>query len=157
LCAEDGRSVTVIEAGAIAHRTTGHSTAKLTALHGLTYAKLSRGRGAEAAAVYAAGNMAALARLRELIADLDIDCEFTEPEAFTCAATNAGIASIEREAEAAMRAGLPVDVTSATELDTLVRRAVRLPAQSHFDPYAFCRGLVEACEFVVSRSSRTAE
>ena len=66
LCAEGARSVTVIEGGAIAHRTTGHSTAKLTALHGLTYAELSRGKGTEAAAVYAAGNMAALAKFRQL-------------------------------------------------------------------------------------------
>ena len=34
LCAESGRSVVVVEAGAVARRTTGHSTAKLTALHG---------------------------------------------------------------------------------------------------------------------------
>jgi glycine/D-amino acid oxidase-like deaminating enzyme/nitrite reductase/ring-hydroxylating ferredoxin subunit len=143
LCAENGGSVIVVEAGGVARRTTGHSTAKLTALHGLTYAELTRGKGAEAAAAYAAGNMAALATLRHLIGELEIACELTEADAFTCAATEAGIGAIEREAEAAARAGLPVDVVTSTELGPLVKRAVRLPAQAHFDPYAFCMGLVE--------------
>ncbi|MGE0511736.1 MAG: FAD-dependent oxidoreductase [Acidimicrobiia bacterium] len=34
LCLDDGASVAVIEAGTSGGRTTGHSTAKLTALHG---------------------------------------------------------------------------------------------------------------------------
>ena len=87
--------------------------------------------------------MAALARLRQLIDDERIDCQLTEADAFTCAATDEGIGAIEREAEAAAAAGLPVDITSSTELGALVKRAVRLPAQAHFDPYAFCNGLVD--------------
>jgi glycine/D-amino acid oxidase-like deaminating enzyme/nitrite reductase/ring-hydroxylating ferredoxin subunit len=143
LCADSGRSVVVVEAGAIARRTTGHSTAKLTALHGMTYADLTQGKGREVASTYAAGNLAAFDTLRHLIGELEIDCQLTEADAFTCAATQAGVGAIEREAEAASAAGLPVDVTSSTELGGLVKRAVRLPAQAHFDPYAFCNGLVE--------------
>jgi glycine/D-amino acid oxidase-like deaminating enzyme/nitrite reductase/ring-hydroxylating ferredoxin subunit len=143
LCAGAGRSVVVVEAGSVARRTTGHSTAKLTALHGLTYAELTDGKGAEAATAYAAGNVAALDKVRQLIDEQRIDCQLTEADAFTCATTDAGVGVIEGEAEAAARAGLPVDVTSSTELGALVRRAVRLPAQAHFDPYAFCRGLVD--------------
>ena len=142
LCAHSGLSVVVIEAGGAARRTTGHSTAKLTALHGLTYAELINGKGIEVASAYAAGNMVALDRFRQLIGELGIDCDLTEAEAFTCAATDAGIGVIEREAEAAARSGLPVDLVSSTELGELVKRAVRLPAQAHFDPYAFCNGLV---------------
>jgi glycine/D-amino acid oxidase-like deaminating enzyme/nitrite reductase/ring-hydroxylating ferredoxin subunit len=143
LCAEGGRSVVVVEAGAVARRTTGHSTAKLTALHGLTYGELSEAKGRDAASAYAAGNVEALAKFRQLITDQGIACQLTEAEALTCAATDAGLRAIDLEAEAATRAGLPVDLTSSTELGALVKRAVRLPAQAHFDPYAFCDGLID--------------
>jgi glycine/D-amino acid oxidase-like deaminating enzyme/nitrite reductase/ring-hydroxylating ferredoxin subunit len=143
LCAERGRTVTVVEADAVARRTTGHTTAKLTALHGLTYADLTKSKGAGVAADYAAGNLAALDKFRVVIAELGIDCHLTDADAFTCAGTDEGVGAIEREGEAAARAGLAVDVTSSTELGALVKRAVRLPAQAHFDPYRFCSGLVE--------------
>lgn len=142
LCAESGASVVVVEAGTIAARTTGHSTAKLTALHGLTYADLERSKGSDVAGAYAAGNLAALARLRELIAAEQIECALTEADAFTCAGTPAGVAAIEAEAAAAERAGLPAELTAATELGDRVTAAVRLPDQAHFDPFAFCTGLV---------------
>jgi glycine/D-amino acid oxidase-like deaminating enzyme len=78
-CVQDGATVLVIDAGPIAGRTTGHSTAKLTALHGLTYHRLARGKGRDTAAAYAAANVAALARLRGWITDMSIDCDLTEP------------------------------------------------------------------------------
>src|SRR3954466_9262855 len=55
-CAEAGASVAIIEAGTIAGRTTGHSTAKIAALQGLIYADLARGKGLATAATHAAAN-----------------------------------------------------------------------------------------------------
>src|SRR6187551_1340869 len=97
LCAESGHSVIVVEAGAVARRTTGHSTAKLTALHGLTYAALAKIKGPDVAAAYATGNVAALAKLRHLIGEERIDCRLTEADAFTYAGTDDGIGAIEAE------------------------------------------------------------
>jgi glycine/D-amino acid oxidase-like deaminating enzyme/nitrite reductase/ring-hydroxylating ferredoxin subunit len=142
-CQQDGASVLVLEAGTIATRTTGHSTAKLTALHGLTFAELSAGKGDEASAAYAAGNVAALAALRQLITDQRIECRLRDASAFTCAATADGVAAIEREAAAAAAAGLPVELIETTELGALVKAAVELRGQAHFDPYAFCTSLAD--------------
>jgi glycine/D-amino acid oxidase-like deaminating enzyme len=141
-CAVAGASVVVIDAGGMARRTTGHSTAKLTALHGLTYAELTTGKGAETAAAYAEGNVAALNAVLALIRELDIDCGLTDADAYTCAATDEGRSRIEREAAAARAAGLPVELVEDTELGGLVNGAVKLTGQAHFDPYAFCTGLV---------------
>lgn len=143
LCAAAGQSVVVVEAHTVARRTTAHSTAKLTALHGLTYAELERAKGPDVAGAYAAGNVAALDRIRGLIETERIDCGLTEADAFTCAATPEGVAALEAEQGAAARAGLGVELTAPTELGDLVTAAVRLPAQAHFDPYAFCVGLVD--------------
>lgn len=141
LCAEAGASVAVVEAGAVARRTTGHSTAKITALHGLIYRDLERRHGQEGAAAYAAANDEGMRRLVALATDLDIECALTEAPAYTCAATADGVGAIEEEVEAAARAGLAVTATSQTELGELVHRAVRLDGQAHFDPFAFCTGL----------------
>ncbi|CAM5718703.1 tRNA 5-methylaminomethyl-2-thiouridine biosynthesis bifunctional protein MnmC [Streptomyces tendae] len=51
--ARAGRAVAVLEAGRIAADVTGHTTAKVTALHSLVYDKLRRTRGSEGARLYA--------------------------------------------------------------------------------------------------------
>jgi glycine/D-amino acid oxidase-like deaminating enzyme/nitrite reductase/ring-hydroxylating ferredoxin subunit len=143
LCLQSGATVAVVEAGRVAGRTTGHSTAKLTALHGLTYAQLARGKGAEAAAAYAAANVDAMTKLRAHIAATKIHCDLVHATAYTCAATADGVRAVEEEAEAARTAGLDVEVMHTTELTLPVERAVALGGQAHFDPVALARGLVE--------------
>ena len=51
--ARAGRTVAVLETGRVAAGVTGHTTAKVTALHTLVYDKLRRTRGAEGARLYA--------------------------------------------------------------------------------------------------------
>jgi glycine/D-amino acid oxidase-like deaminating enzyme/nitrite reductase/ring-hydroxylating ferredoxin subunit len=142
-CSERGATVTVIEAGTLACRTTGHSTAKITALHGLTYAGLTASKGIEAAALYAGANVEALVAILDTIAELGIDCSLESATAYTCAETAEGVADVEREAEAAAAVGLPVDLVSETDLPFAVARAVSLGSQAHFDPVAYCAGLAD--------------
>jgi glycine/D-amino acid oxidase-like deaminating enzyme/nitrite reductase/ring-hydroxylating ferredoxin subunit len=141
LCAEDGASVAVFEAGVIAGRTTGHSTAKLTALHSARYSALSRGKSTEAAAQYAAANAEAVRTMRDTIERLGIDCSLVEATAFTCAATPDGVAAIEDEANAALAAGLPVELVGSDALEVPALAAVALAGQAHLDPVRLCRGL----------------
>jgi glycine/D-amino acid oxidase-like deaminating enzyme/nitrite reductase/ring-hydroxylating ferredoxin subunit len=76
-----------------------------------------------------------------VITRLKIECALTDAPAYTCAATDGGVRSIEEEAEAARAAGLPVELTTSTDLPFAVASAVRLDGQAHFDPVAFCDGL----------------
>src|SRR4051812_16853051 len=142
-CAEAGASVAVIEAGTIAGRTTGHSTAKITVLHGLIYADLAAGKDLATAATHAAANQEALIRLRDVVERLQIDCGLVDADAYTCAATEEGIAAIDAETSAALATGLPVEAVDDTELAGRVLRAVRLGWQAHFDPVAFCLGVAD--------------
>jgi glycine/D-amino acid oxidase-like deaminating enzyme/nitrite reductase/ring-hydroxylating ferredoxin subunit len=140
---ETGRSVTVIDAGRIAGRTTGHSTAKVTALHGTTYRRLERGKGAEAARSYAEAQQRAVAEFRALLEQTGIECGFTEAVAYTCATSEEGIALVHDERDAAARAGLDVYLTPATELLAfgIDATACALGGQAHIDPVAFCDGI----------------
>jgi glycine/D-amino acid oxidase-like deaminating enzyme/nitrite reductase/ring-hydroxylating ferredoxin subunit len=139
----EGARVVVIEAGTVGGRTTGHSTAKVTALHGLTYAELERSKGAAAAAAYADANNTAVAELGSLVAASGIECDWTPATAFTCATTPTGAEDVEAEAAAAERAGLDVDVRRDIDLPIPVLAAVALADQAHVDPVALCRGLAD--------------
>jgi glycine/D-amino acid oxidase-like deaminating enzyme/nitrite reductase/ring-hydroxylating ferredoxin subunit len=142
LCARDGASVVLIEAGTIASRTTGHSTAKLTALHGLTYDSLRRGKSAEDAARYAQANNRAVADLRSLIERAGAGDAIRNAPSYTCAATPNGVPAVEREAAAAIEAGLPVRLVETTELPLHVEAAVVLDDQAEIDPVAATRGIL---------------
>lgn len=143
-CAEAGARVAVLEAGVVGGRTSGHSTAKLTALHGATYARLAHGRGPEAARDYATANAAAVTTLRATIERLGIDCGLVEATAYTCAATDAGVATVEAEYAAAREAGLPVELVDGTGCEVPARAAVALAGQARLDPYRLCLGLADA-------------
>src|SRR4051812_22814423 len=54
LLKQAGVSVALVEAGRLCAGVTGYTTAKITALHGLTYAGITASHGEEAARAYAA-------------------------------------------------------------------------------------------------------
>jgi glycine/D-amino acid oxidase-like deaminating enzyme/nitrite reductase/ring-hydroxylating ferredoxin subunit len=137
---ETGRSVTVLEAADLASRTTGHSTAKVTSLHGAVYQRLAAGKGTDGAAAYALAQQTALTDFRRLIEDHEIDCDFTTAVAYTCATTRDGIARVEAEVRAAAAAGLDAFLTTETELSGfgVDVTACAVGGQAHLDPVAFC-------------------
>jgi glycine/D-amino acid oxidase-like deaminating enzyme/nitrite reductase/ring-hydroxylating ferredoxin subunit len=140
---ERGADVAVVDAGGVAERTTGHTTAKITALHGTAYQSLQTHRGTAVAASYADANRTAVADLRDLVGRWEIACEFTDATALTCASTDGGIAEIDAEAEAASAAGLPVRLTTETDLPVDVLAAVALDGEAHFHPVQFARGVAD--------------
>ncbi len=139
---DEGARVLVLEARRAAERTTGHSTAKITALHGAVYHQLRAGKGLDAAQSYATANQEAVQRLRQLVQRLGIECGLGTSVAYTCSRTAEGAATIAEELEAAAAAGLPVYGTSETDLPWPVHSAVALPDQAFVDPVALCAGLV---------------
>lgn len=140
---ETGRSVVVLEAADLASRTTGHSTAKIAALHGAVYHRLATGKSPEEAAAYAQAQQQAVTEYRQLVTDHGIDCGFTDAVAYTVASTPDGVAQVEAEVTAAVAAGLGAYLTTDTELATfgLDVTACALGGQAHLDPVAFCDGL----------------
>ncbi|MFJ7899058.1 FAD-dependent oxidoreductase [Streptomyces sp. NPDC096198] len=136
-----GREVAVLEAGLIAGGVTGHTTAKLTALHTLVYDHLRRTRGREGARLYAQSQSAAIRRAAEAVADLGIDCDWEEAAACTYAESEQGVAVLRAEAEAAREAGLPAEFVTGTELPYPVAGAVRVTGQAQFHPVKYLHAL----------------
>jgi glycine/D-amino acid oxidase-like deaminating enzyme len=146
LLAAEGLNVVVVEAGELCAGVTGYTTAKVTGLQSAIYTHIVDTWGEDRAAAYAAANLAGLAKVRELVASDGIDCDLQDAPAFTYAATSDGVATIEREAEAARQAGLVVTLTTETDLPYEVQAAVRLDGQAQLHPRQLCLGLAAAIE-----------
>lgn len=138
--AKAGRSVAVLEAGRIAAGVTGHTTAKLSALHTMIYSELDR----EAGRRYAASQQAAIGHVVATAEELGIDCDLERLPAYTYVESADGVKGIKAEAEAAALAGLPATFTTDSALPYPIAGAVRVADQAQFHPRKYLLGLAEA-------------
>jgi glycine/D-amino acid oxidase-like deaminating enzyme/nitrite reductase/ring-hydroxylating ferredoxin subunit len=136
-----GRSVALLESKRILHGATGYTTAKVTAGHGLTYARLERRLGGEAARLYAAAQTRGLELVRQVVADEGIDCELEERVNYVYADTAEEVGRVREEAAAAQRAGLPASFVHELELPYAVAGAARLEGQAQFHPRKYLLAL----------------
>ncbi len=140
LLARAGRSVAVVDQHVVAGGTTGHSTAKVTSQHGLTYSRLKLLHGGSAARIYATAMEAAKERIAAFV-DEGIECAFRRRSAYVYGSASWQRPLIEREADAAAQAGLPAQFVETTPLPFDVHGAVRFDDQAEFDPRAYVLGL----------------
>jgi glycine/D-amino acid oxidase-like deaminating enzyme/nitrite reductase/ring-hydroxylating ferredoxin subunit len=139
--ARAGRSVAVLEAGRVAAGVTGHTTAKLTALHTLIYDKLRRTRGPEGARLYARSQNEAVEHAAALVDELGIDCDWERRSAYTYVRDASRLDDIKAEARAARAAGLAATFTTDTGLPFPVAGAVEVTGQAQFHPRKYLLAL----------------
>jgi glycine/D-amino acid oxidase-like deaminating enzyme/nitrite reductase/ring-hydroxylating ferredoxin subunit len=144
LLAKEGRDVAVLEAGRIGGGTTGHTTGKITALHGLVYDELTSKFGRSGAATYAAAQERGLQIVRELVAEHGIDCDLRDQAAYTYAADAEQVSDVEQEAAAAREAGLAAELVADVPLPYPVEKAVRLSGGADFHARKFVLGAADA-------------
>jgi glycine/D-amino acid oxidase-like deaminating enzyme/nitrite reductase/ring-hydroxylating ferredoxin subunit len=143
LLAREGLSVGLVDQHVIAGGTTGHSTAKVTSQHSITYLRLRLTMGHAAARTYAQAQESAKERIAALVSDDAIDCDFRRRPAYVYASSRMQREIVEREAAAARSAGLastflePVDVP----LPFPTHGAMRFDDQAEFDAARYARGL----------------
>lgn len=137
LCAhflqERGVDYLLVEGDTICSGVTGNTTAKITAQHGLTYAKLLKHAGYEKTKLYLEANRKAVRRYMELAAG--IPCDFEEKTAYVYSMDNRR--KLEQEAEAYRRLGLEDEIVEPAELPFATAGAVRMKGQAQFHPLKF--------------------
>jgi glycine/D-amino acid oxidase-like deaminating enzyme/nitrite reductase/ring-hydroxylating ferredoxin subunit len=146
LIARAGLSVAVLEARAIAMGTTGNTTAKVTALHGLTYADLIKTHGEAAARVYADANQTAVRQVEQIATDETIACDMRRLSAYTYAESEEMADQVRAEVDAARTAGLDARPATDVPLPWSVAAAVELPDSLLFHPRKYCLGLASATQ-----------
>jgi len=140
---EAGRSVALVERDRILEGVTGHTTAKLTALHGLVYDHLLEHFGEERARQYAEANQSAIDAVESTVEDRDVDCEFERTPAYTYVESPEDRDRIEAEVEAAQRLDLPASLEESTDLPFDTAAAIRLDGQARFHPRKYLLALAE--------------
>lgn len=147
LCAlllqEKGYKVVLMEAGRIGHGTSGRTTAKVTAQHGLFYDKLIRNYGVEEAKRLAFGHQNAIDGMEGLAARLSPDCDFKRLPSYIYTHTEHFETKLQKEAEAAAALGFSCALEKDIDLPFKVRCALRFDRQAQFHPVRFMAGLVE--------------
>ena len=142
----------ILEAERIGSGQTKNTTAKITSQHGLLYARLVEQFGEELAQQYAHANQKALEHYRTLIAELDIDCAFTQCPAYLYSTLEEE--PLVREAQAARRLGIEANFTRRTELP-FFRSALRsaLMDRRVSTPCTFCGQSLPIWKFTSIRPS----
>ncbi|MGE4425255.1 MAG: FAD-dependent oxidoreductase [Solirubrobacteraceae bacterium] len=150
--AREGRRVLVVEARGVGTGVTGSTTGKVTAAHGLRYARLRRSVGEERTRRYAEANQLATAWVRDLVADEGIACDWRDRAAFTYTSAPQQVPTLEREARATIEAGLPAHalIASPTAIPapspTPILAGVRVDGGGELHGRDYCLGLATVAE-----------
>jgi glycine/D-amino acid oxidase-like deaminating enzyme/nitrite reductase/ring-hydroxylating ferredoxin subunit len=145
LLAKQGVDVVLVEATTIGSGTTGHTTGKVSAAHGMCYEPLTRKHGAPTAAAYARLNQGAMNLIDDLRQAEQIECDWRRRDAYTYTVDPSTIGDLRAECEAARQAGLACELVSDFPL-AFAAGAVRTPDQAEFHAVKWTRGLADAAE-----------
>lgn len=137
---QTGADVILLESNRIGMGQTAGTTAKLTAQHGLKYRSLIQSLGIETAAQYASANLKAIAHLKKLVQNRNIDCDFRDCSAFLFAAEAPG--ALQNEYDACRHLNMDVFLTTDTELPFSVQ-ALGLRHQAMFHPLKLLAALAQ--------------
>lgn len=137
LCAyflqQKGVDYVLAEGRTICSGTTGNTTAKITAQHGLIYHKLIAGIGVEKTSLYLQANQDAVQRYGELCKE--IDCDFERKPSYVYSLDDRE--KLEKEAKALEKIGCMGELADRTELPFPVAGAIRFADQAQFQPLKF--------------------
>jgi glycine/D-amino acid oxidase-like deaminating enzyme len=146
LLAEAGRDVLVLEGDVVAGGVSGYTTAKLTAGHRVIYSRLKRAFDGDTARAYAQAQSAAIEFVRVTCAERGIECDLEARPNIVYAESPDDRRTLEQEAEAARRAGLPVELVDDLPIPVATTGALRLAEQAQFHPRKYLVGLAALVE-----------
>lgn len=143
-----GKRVVVLDDGAIGSGETGRTTAHITAALDDHYTTIEDMHGPVAAQLAAGSHQAAIQRIASVVGEENIDCDFEWVDGFLFAGTHGDAADLERECDAALRAGLTnVELLPRAPVDSFdTGPALRFPRQAQFHALKYLDGLARAIE-----------
>jgi len=141
-----GLSVAVVEARRVAEGVSGHTTAKVTAGHGVIYSEIARTFGEDGARTYAASNLAALEYMAVLVDTEAVDCEWVRKDNYIYADSPDSVDTVRQEAEACAAAGMDAEFVTEVPLPFETFGAVRQRNQAQFHPRRYFLHLADAVD-----------
>ena len=141
LLKQAGARVAVIDAGRVVSNVTGHTTAKITALHDLIYDHPIAQLGQGSARLCAEARQAAIGEITRLVRERGVDCDFRRTSAYTYTGSEQELESIAAEVQAVTGLGLPASYEERVPLPFPAKAAVRFADQSEFHPRKYLLAL----------------
>ncbi len=136
-----GLNVSIIEKNEIGHKTTGHTTAKITSQHGLFYTYLVETYGEGFAKDYLSANQEAIENIKNIIDDENITCDFERQSNFVYTTNPNEVPQIKKEVDVLNALGFPANFVTKTGLPFDVAGAVQFKDQAQFSPIKYVNGL----------------
>lgn len=138
-----GLNVSIMEKNEIGHKTTGHTTAKITSQHGLFYTYLVETYGEGFAKDYLSANQEAIENIKNIIDDEKINCDFERQSNFVYTTNPNEVAQIKKEVDVLNALGFPANFVTKTGLSFDVAGAVQFKNQAQFNPIKYLNGLTK--------------
>ncbi|GAB1158167.1 FAD-dependent oxidoreductase [Paenibacillus illinoisensis] len=144
LLAQSGMRVVVLEAGKVLDGTTGHTTAKVSAQHGVIFDELLHHFGQEQARMYYEGNAEAANWMRNLVKEKQIDCQWAEEDAYVYIQSEDNLKKLEIELTAYGKLNIPGQWVDPLPIQVPSRAGIKMPGQARFDPLAYLHHLLDS-------------
>ena len=132
-----GISCVLVEADRLCRGTSGNTTAKITAQHGLIYHTLLRRFGPERALGYLQANLKAIGQYREL--SREFPCDFLQKDNFVYEVSSPR--KLEKELAALQQLNFGTELVTSLPLPFDTVGAVRFPKQAQFHPLKLAAAL----------------
>jgi glycine/D-amino acid oxidase-like deaminating enzyme/nitrite reductase/ring-hydroxylating ferredoxin subunit len=145
LLAREGRAVVVLDDGPIGGGETGRTSAHLSSALDDRFYRLEHLHGEEGARLAAQSHSAAIDRMETIAADEGIACDFARVDGYLFVAPGGPEDELDREGEAARRAGLDVQKVPRAPLTSFdTGPALRFARQAQLHPLRYLAGLADA-------------
>ncbi|WP_010530753.1 FAD-dependent oxidoreductase [Lentibacillus jeotgali] len=143
LLAKEGVNVTLIDAGDLLNGVTGHTTAKITAQHGIIYDEFIQHFGKEKASLYYQACMKAKEFIENTIQTHHIDCDYSQEDAYIFTNSDEYISTLESEKKAYDQLDIPGELTTDMPVDIPVKSVLKMKDQAQFHPLKYLNVLVD--------------
>ncbi|VEF48203.1 putative Rieske 2Fe-2S iron-sulfur protein [Bacillus freudenreichii] len=143
LLAKEGLKVTLLESTRLLNGTTGHTTAKVTAQHGLIYDELINHFGSRDTKLYYSANKDAAEFIENYIQSNAIDCDFQKESAYIYSSAENDRQTLEKEAKAYEKLGIEGGFIDSMPLQIPSIGAVEMKNQSQFHPLKYLTHMIK--------------
>lgn len=143
LLEKEGFKMAILESNRIGQSTTGHTTAKITSQHNLIYNKIQNQLGMELAQQYAEANEYAIHKIKRIIDENKIECDYISQSAFVYTQEENYIQKIIDEVEAASSLGIKASYIEEIPFSIPIKAAVQFDNQAQFHPLKYLHALAK--------------
>lgn len=140
-----GLQVIVVDAYTLGSGTTGRTTAKITAQHGLIYDQIIRSYGVERAGLYYQSAIDGKNNIRNHIEQMEMDVQLEEKTSTVYTQEDENVQMIEDEFRAYEKLHIDGSLSQSTQLPIETKAAIHLPNQFQFQPLSYLKHMIERC------------